>query len=112
MKKQKVYYFGEPHLTHEETRAVEGVLKSKWIGFGKESIALENELIRYTQAKDGVIVNSCTAALHLALLLRDVKPGDEIITTPLTFASTVSTILWMGAVPKFVDIKPGTLNIS
>jgi dTDP-4-amino-4,6-dideoxygalactose transaminase len=110
--KQKVHYFGEPHLTEEETKAVARVLKSKWIGFGKESIALEQELIHHTNAKDGAIVNSCTAALHLALLLRHVETGDEIITTPLTFASTVNTMLWVGAKPVFVDIKPDTLNID
>lgn len=111
-RKQKIYHFGEPNLTHEETAAVGRVLESKWIGFGKESIALEHELIRYTEAKDGAIVNSCTAALHLALLLRNVKPGDEIITTPFTFASTVNTMLWTGAKPIFIDIKKETLNID
>lgn len=110
--RKKVYYFGEPFLGREETRAIERVLKSKWIGFGKESIALEKELIRCTHANDGAVVNSCTAALHLALLLRGVMPGDEIITTPLTFASTVNTILWVRAKPVFVDINKETLNID
>ena len=110
--KQKIYHFGEPDIDDKEVEAAQRVLRSKWIGFGKESIALEQELIRYTNTKDGAIVNSCTAALHLALLLRDVKPGDEIITTPLTFASTVNTMLWVGVTPVFVDIDPTRLNID
>jgi len=113
MKKKRIIYpFGEPNLRDTEIRAVERVIRSKWITFGKESIALERELIAYTHAKDGAVVNSCTAALHLALILRGVQPGDEIITTSLTFASTANTILYMGARPVFVDINPETLNID
>lgn len=112
MKKRKTYYFGQPDLSGEEAKAVERVLASKWIGFGKESVALEKEIIAYTGANDGAIVNSCTAALHLALILRGVKAGDEIITTPLTFAATGNTMLMLGATPVFVDIKLDTLNID
>jgi dTDP-4-amino-4,6-dideoxygalactose transaminase len=112
MKKNDTYYFGQPDIGKEELRAVTKVLASKWVTFGSESIELEKELISYTNATDGVIVNSCTAALHLALILRGVKPGDEIITTPLTFAATANTILMMGAIPVFVDIKRDTLNID
>lgn len=112
MKQHKTFYFGQPDLDTQEVRAVERVLRSKWIGFGEESIALEREITKYVHARDGVIVNSCTAALHLALILRDVKPGDEIITTPLTFAATGNTMLMLGARPVFVDIKPDTLNID
>lgn len=111
-RKKETYFFGVPDVGKEEMRAIERVIQSKWITFGKESIALEKELIAYTHAHDGAIVNSCTAALHLALILHDVKPGDEIITTPFTFASTGNTILHLGAKPVFVDIKPDTLNID
>ncbi|KKU78998.1 MAG: Glutamine-scyllo-inositol transaminase [Parcubacteria group bacterium GW2011_GWA2_47_7] len=108
MKKNKTYYFGQPAMDNEEIRAVARVIESKWIGFGKESISLESEMISETHAQDGVILNSCTAALHLALILRGVKPGDEIITTPLTFAATGNTILMLGAKPVFVDMQKNT----
>lgn len=112
MNKRKIYYFGQPAMDNEEIRAVSRVIASKWIGFGQESISLEREITKQAHAKDGVILNSCTAALHLALILRGVKPGDEIITTPLTFAATGNTILMLGAKPVFVDIKLNTLNID
>lgn len=99
-------------MDDEEVRAVARVIGSKWIGFGQESISLEREIIALANAKDGAILNSCTAALHLALILRGVKAGDEIITTPLTFAATSNTILMLGATPIFVDIKADTLNID
>ncbi len=108
----KTIYFGVPDIDREEEKAIQRVLRSQWIGFGKESALLEKELTRYTGAKHGVIVSSCTAALHLALVLNDIGPGDEIITTPLTFAATTNAILYTGATPVFVDIDPETLNID
>ncbi|GAF93293.1 unnamed protein product, partial [marine sediment metagenome] len=69
-------------------------------------------LKNYLGAKDVVVVNSCTAALHLSLKALGVKEGDEVITTPFTFASTANTIVHCGAKPVFVDIKKDTLNID
>lgn len=112
MKKLKIYAFGRVNMGEEELNAVKKVIRSNWITFGKESVAFEQDLIRYIGARDGVVVNSCTAALHLALILRNVGPGDEVITTPFSFASTANTILHVGAKPVFVDIKPDTLNID
>lgn len=108
----KTIFFGTPDLGKEEIKAVTDVLKSKWIGFGGVSQKFEKELINYVGAKDGAVLSSCTAALHLALILNNVKPGDEIITTPLTFAATVNVFLYVGAKPIFVDINPKTLNID
>jgi len=112
MKEKKTYIFGQPDIGSEEARAINRVVASKWIGFGQESIALERELTEYVGASHGVVLNSCTAALHLALILHGVKAGDEVITTSLTFASTSNTILYTGATPVFVDIKVETLNID
>jgi dTDP-4-amino-4,6-dideoxygalactose transaminase len=112
MKKNPLFVFGEPDITSAEAKVVERVLRSKWIGFGKESIAFEDELKSYIGVRDGVLVSSCTAALHLALILEGVQPGDEIITTPLTFAATANVILYTGAKPIFVDIRPDTFNID
>src|SRR3989339_1405 len=109
---RKMIFFGEPDMGSDERRAIEAVLRSNWIGFGNESIKLEREVVDYLGVKDGALLNSCTAALHLALILNGVMPSDEIITTPLTFAATANVVLYMGAKPVFVDIKADTLNID
>jgi len=109
---KKTIFFGEPNIGLKERRAVDAILRSKWIGFGNESQAFERELIDYLGIHNGALVNSCTAALHLALILNKVNPGDEIITTPLTFPATSNTILYVRAKPVFVDIKLDTLNID
>ena len=111
-KAREIYPFNPPALVEEDFKAVERVLRSGWVTFGKESVAFEIELAEYVKAKDGAVVNSCTSALHLALILQNVKPGDEIITTPMTFAATANAILYVGAKPVFVDIRPDTLNID
>lgn len=110
--KKEMIYFGEPNIGEEEIRAVERVLRSKWIGFGKESVAFEDEIKKYVNARYGVILNSCTSALHLAIVLAGIKEGDEVITTPFTFAATSNIVLYRGAKPVFVDVRPDTFNID
>jgi len=66
----------------------------------------------YVGAKYAVAMNSCTAALHVALVCAGIGPGDEVITTPFTFCSTVNTIIHVGATPVFVDIDPATYCID
>jgi dTDP-4-amino-4,6-dideoxygalactose transaminase len=108
----KKFYFGEPDIGKKEIDAVVSVMKSKWIGFGRVSLDFEEKLAKYLGAKYAAVLSSCTAALNLALVLNNVKPGDEIITTPLTFAATANTISNLGAKPVFADIDPLTLNID
>jgi UDP-2-acetamido-2-deoxy-ribo-hexuluronate aminotransferase len=79
---------------------------------GPEVKELENRLADFTGAKHCVTVASGTEALLISLLALDVKPGDEVITTPFTFAATVETIVLLGARPVFVDIEPDTCNID
>ena len=110
--KKEMIYFGEPNIGEDEIHAVERVLRSKWIGFGKESVAFEQEIKTYVNARHGVLVNSCTSALHLAVILAGVKEGDEVITTPFTFAATANVILYRGAKPVFVDVRADTFNID
>ena len=77
---------------------------------GKEE--LEQALVRRLGCRGAVAVNSCTAALHLALVAAEVGEGDEVITSPYTFASTGETILYRRARPVFVDVEPETANID
>jgi dTDP-4-amino-4,6-dideoxygalactose transaminase len=104
--------FGEPSLGEEEERAVLEVLRSGWIGMGPRCLAFERAFAEYVGAAHAVAVSSCTAALHLALLAARVGPGDEVITTPLTFAATLNAILYTGARPVLVDVAAGTGNLD
>lgn len=108
----KFIAFGAPSIGEEEIAEVVSTLRSGWIGPGHKTELFENEFAEYVGAKQAIAVNSCTAALHLGLLLRGVGPGDEVITTPLTFAATHNAILYTGATPVMVDIDPATLNID
>ncbi|MBD4897434.1 aminotransferase class I/II-fold pyridoxal phosphate-dependent enzyme, partial [Xanthomonas citri pv. citri] len=72
----------------------------------------EKEFAAFVGAKHAVAVNSCTAALFLALKAKGIGPGDEVITSPLTFSSTANTIIHTGATPVFADIDENTLNID
>jgi len=75
-------------------------------------MAFEREFAQYVGARHAVSVNSCTAALHLSLIAADIKPNDEVITSPLTFAATANVAVHQGAIPVFVDIDPCTLNLD
>jgi dTDP-4-amino-4,6-dideoxygalactose transaminase len=104
--------FGRPHIGEAEIAEVVDTLRSGWIGFGPKCLQFESDFARYTGARFAVSVNSATAALHLALIAAGVRPGDEVITTPLTFAATANVICHVGATPVFVDVDPETQNID
>jgi dTDP-4-amino-4,6-dideoxygalactose transaminase len=95
-----------------DERAVLETLRSGWLTTGPRTKAFEKDLAAYTGATHCVAVNSCTAALHLALEAIGVAEGDEVITSPITFASTANVIVHRGARPVFVDVEPDTLNID
>jgi dTDP-4-amino-4,6-dideoxygalactose transaminase len=99
-------------LNKEEEKEVIDTLRSGWLTTGPKTKKFEREFAKYTKSKYAIGVNSCTAALHLALLVSGVKDGDEVITTPLTFAATVNVILHQRAIPVFVDVEFDTLNIN
>lgn len=93
-----------PDITQAEIDEVVDTLRSGWIAKGPRTIKFEQAFAEYLGAKHAIAVNSCTAALHVSLLTQNIGPGDEVITTPMTFASTASTILHCGAKPVFADI--------
>ncbi len=101
-----------PDIGDEEISSVINTLKSGWLTMGPKTFEFEKALSDYTGAKHTIAVNSCTAALHLSLLGAGVGPGDEVITTPFTFAATGNVIAHTGAKPVLVDIDPETFNIN
>jgi dTDP-4-amino-4,6-dideoxygalactose transaminase len=103
--------FNYPEIGEEEERAVIEVLRSGWLTTGERTRKFEADFCRYTGARFAQAVNSCTAGLHLALAALDIGPGDEVITTPLTFCATVNVILHQGATPVLADIGDD-FNIS
>jgi dTDP-4-amino-4,6-dideoxygalactose transaminase len=98
--------FHLPSIGGEEMREVEATLRSGWLTTGPRTAQFEKEFAAYVAASYTVGVSSCTAALHLALTALGIGKRDEVITTPLTFCSTVHTILQAGARPVLADIGP------
>ena len=97
-----------PDVSEAEIESVTAAVRSGWWAKGPRTIEFEKKFAEYVGAKHCIGVNSCTAALHLALLTAGIGPGDEVITTPLTFASSANTILHVGATPVFADIDMDT----
>ncbi len=104
--------FHRPSLSEEEETEILHTLRSGWLTTGAKTRRFEEEFAAYVGARHAVALNSCTAALHLALVVHGVGPGDEVITTPMTFASTANVIEHVGARPVFVDVLPDTLNMD
>ena len=101
-----------PVIEDEEINAVIDVMKSGMIAQGPKVIEFEEEFAKFVGAKYGIATNSGTSALHVALLAAGIGEGDEVITTPFTFAATGNSILYTGARPVFVDIDPETFTID
>jgi dTDP-4-amino-4,6-dideoxygalactose transaminase len=104
--------FGSPLIGEEEIAEVVATLRSGWIGTGPRVAQFERDMKAYTGAEYAVAVSSCTAALHLSLLVLGIGPGDEVITTPMTFAATANAIVHTRAKPVFVDINRYTMAID
>ncbi len=96
----------------KEALAAAEAVRSGWLTCGKRVQQFESMVAAYVGAKHAVAVNSCTTALHLALIAAGVKPGDEVICPSFSFIATANAILYAGAKPIFVDIDPETYNIS
>lgn len=98
--------FGAPDIREPEIAEVVDTLRSGWIGTGPKTRRFEADFAHYLGVRHAVGTNSGTAALHLALLGLGIGPGDEVITTPLTFAATANVIEHCGARPVFADVSP------
>ena len=97
-----------PDISDAECDAVTAAIRSGWWAKGPKTMEFQEKFAQYVGAKHCIAVNSCTAALHLALLGKGIGPGDEVITSPLTFASSANTVLHVGATPVFADIDEDT----
>lgn len=104
--------FGAPAIADTEIAEVVATLESGWLGTGPRVAEFEREFASYKQADHAIAVSSCTAGLHLSMLAAGIGHGDEVITTPLTFAATVNAIVHVGATPVLADIDPVTMNID
>src|SRR4029077_7016036 len=97
--------FGSPLIGKAEIAEVVATLRSGWIGTGPRVAQVEEMMKAYAGAQHAVAVRSCTAALHLSLLALGIGPGDEVVTTPMTFAATANAIIHTGAKPVFADVN-------
>ena len=104
--------YHQPLVDADDEQAVLETLRSGWLTTGPRTKGFEKTLAEYTGAAHCVAVNSCTAALHLALEAVGVGPGDEVITSPITFASTANVVVHRNARPVFADVESDTFNID
>ncbi|MBN48724.1 MAG: UDP-4-amino-4,6-dideoxy-N-acetyl-beta-L-altrosamine transaminase [Spongiibacteraceae bacterium] len=109
---QKFIPFAAPDIGDAEIAAVVECLRSGWLTTGLKTKEFERLFAEFVGVKHALAVNSCTAALHLALEAYGVGPGDKVLTTPFTFTATAETVRYLGADPVFADIDPHTMNID
>jgi len=104
--------FGQPLIQEAEIAEVADSMRKAWLGTGPKVSQFERDFAAYKGVSQAVALNSCTAALHLSLLALDLKPGDEVVTTPLTFCATVNSILHAGGIPVLADVDAKTMNLD
>lgn len=110
--KERFLVFGSPLIEEAEIAEVVDSLKSGWLGTGPKVARFEKEFAAYKKSCCALALNSCTAALHLCLVALNMAPGDEVITTPLTFCATANAIIHAGGVPVLADVDPATMNLD
>jgi perosamine synthetase len=102
----------KPLFSEDEERAVVEVLRSGWVVQGPKVAAFERVVANYVGVPHAIATSSCTTALHLALVLLGIGPGDEVIVPSFTFIATANVVCYTGATPVFVDIDPQTYNLD
>ena len=103
--------FAKPSIAEDAIADVTESMRSGWVAMGPKTLLFEENFAKYTGASKALSLNSATAGLHTSLMALGIGPGDEVITTPMTFASTVNAIIFVGAKPVLADIDRDTLNI-
>jgi dTDP-4-amino-4,6-dideoxygalactose transaminase len=112
MSNEEFLPFSRPSISQAAIDEVVSCLKSGWITTGPRVKQFEDDLKAYCRAPHALALSSATAGLHLVLAALELKPGDEVITTPMTFAATLNTIVLTGGRPVCVDVEPGTYNMD
>lgn len=110
--REKNLPYGFHSIGQAEERELLDTLRHGYLTFGPKTLAFEKEFAAAAGAKEAVAVSSATAALHVSLAALGLGPGDEVITSPLTFVATANAIAYTGATPVFADIDPATFNID
>ena len=110
--REKKIFYGHQYLDDADIQAVVDVLKGDFLTCGPNITSLEKALCDLTGARYCIAISNGTAALHVACMAAGVGPGDEVITTPITFAASANCALYCGATPVFADINPDTYNID
>jgi dTDP-4-amino-4,6-dideoxygalactose transaminase len=111
-KRKTMLSFQPPAVGEEEIEAVAQTIRSGWLTTAENAAELERRFAEYVGAKHALAVSSGTAAMHLALVALGVGPGDEVLTTPITWPATANVIVHTGATPVFVDVRTSDLNID
>ncbi len=104
--------FGQPRIEQQEIDEVVASLRTAWLGTGPKAAEFEKRVAAYKGVPHAVGLNSCTAGLHLACVVLGLQPGDEVITTPMSFCATVNAIVHAGATPVLADVDPVTMNLD
>ena len=112
MSRNHFLIFGSPAIEEDEIEEVVATIRSGWLGTGPKVDRFETMFRQYVRAQYAVAVSSCTAALHLSAVAAGIKPGDEVITSALTFCATVNAIIHAGGTPVLADVDPVTMNID
>lgn len=110
--KEDFLVFGMPVIEESEIDEVVNCFRRRWIGTGPKVQEFEKDFAAYNGSRYAIALNSCTAALHLSMLAVGIGPGDEVITSPMTFCATVNAIIHSGATPVLVDCDRDTMNIQ
>lgn len=110
--RERFLVFGGPQIEDSEIQEVVDCLNSRWLGTGPRTARFEKEFAAYKKHPYAAAVHSCTAALQLSMLTASLEPGDEVITTPMTFCATVNSIIHAGAKPVLADVDPESFNID
>src|SRR5689334_9711770 len=104
--------FSPPSITEEEIEAVVDTLRSNWITTGPKTQRFEQVFAEFIGAQKALALNSCTGGLHVALAALNIGPGDEVITTPMTFCASANVIEHVGATVVLADVEPDTLTLD
>ena len=109
----KRIYLSSPHMSGGEMKYINEAFDQNWVApLGPNVDAFEVSLAQYCGVKHAAALSSGTAAIHLALIILGIKPGDEVIASSFTFSATVNPIVYQGATPVLIDSEPGTWNMD